>query len=200
LAASALVSAPVSGRSASRPGDATLSTQCGEARPDGTVADARQAAMLSALARRLRWNDGYGPPTACHREVRLFCGPDLDGDGSAEAIVRVQWRTLLNGRTCATIRDGNDYWITGKAFLVSGRAGAWRAVAPLGIDGGDEPTRQLSAWFVRRRSGEVVLRVAWSNVASDTNCEIGGYTVFRMRRGRLQKLEEGDDSPPCPGE
>ena len=101
--------------------------------PAGALRDKRLEERLSALARRLAWEE-YGPPTACHRQVQLACGPDLDGDGQPESIVHISWRTLLNGRSCGTIRNDNDYWDTGVTFLISGRAASWKAVAPLGID------------------------------------------------------------------
>ena len=174
-----------------------VSIPCPEARPDGIIVDRRVEDQLSALARQLKWEE-YGPPTACHRQVQLACGPDIDGDGQQESIVHITWRTLLNGRSCRTIRDSNDYWDTGVTFLVSGRAPKWRAVAGLGIDvEGDQQDMHSYAGFVRRRGGEIVIRSSTSNVASDTNCQVGCYTVWRLSHGKLRSIEEGDDSEPC---
>ena len=53
------------------------------------------------------------------------------------------------------------------------------------------------AYFVRRRNGEIMIKSSTSNVASDTMCVFSGYTIWRLRRGKLTKVEDGDDSPPC---
>jgi hypothetical protein len=178
--------------------NAAITVPCAEAGADGKPIDPRIDEELSTAARQLKW-DSYGPPKPCHRRVQLACGPDVDGDGQPEAIVHITWRTLLNGTTCRTIRDSNDYWDTGVTFLVSGRAGKWRAVGPLGIDiEGDQQDEHSSAWFVRRRDGELAIRASTTNVSSDTMCTIGSYTVWRLRNGKLVALETGDNSEPCP--
>ncbi len=176
-----------------------VSVPCPEAGPAGVVGDGRLEDDLSGLARRFKW-EAYGPPTTCHRRVQLACGPDIDGDGQPESIVHITWRTLLNGRNCRTIRDDNDYWDTGVTFLISGRAHAWRAVAPFGIDiEGDQQDMHSSAYFVRHRGGEILVRSSTSNVASDTMCTMSHYTTWRLGHGKLRSVEEGDDSPPCDG-
>jgi hypothetical protein len=179
---------------------AQVTVPCPKVGPDGKPVRARLEEELSAVARSLKWDSDYGPPTSCHRRLELVCGPDIDGDGQPEAIVHITWRTVLNGRTCRTIRDDNDYWDTGVTLLVSGRLGKWRAVAPLGVDiAGDQQVKESNAWFMRRRDGEIVVRSSWTNVASDTTCRFGQYTIWRLIEGKLVALETVDDSWPCPG-
>ena len=69
-------------------------------------------------------------------------------------------------------------------FLISGRAASWKAVAPLGIDiEGNQQDMHSGAYFVRRRNGEILTNASTSNVASDTMCVFGDYTVWRLREG-----------------
>jgi hypothetical protein len=163
---------------------------------DGVVRDPARAAQLSALARKLKWQDDYGPPRECQREVRLTCGPDLDGDGEPESIVRVGWHALLNGSTCDD--KSHEYWRTAKLFLVTGRPGSFRALAPLAIDiDGDQQAMRSSAYFVRLRDGRSGVRTETLNEAADTGCDLGEYNVYALEHGKLRGLENGDDSPPC---
>jgi hypothetical protein len=55
-----------------------------------------------------------------------------------------------------------------------------------------------TASFVRRRNGELAIRAVTTNVASDTMCTVGDYTVWRLRKGELTAVETGDSSEPCP--
>jgi hypothetical protein len=176
-----------------------VTERCPEAGPNGKLVDARFERELSEQAAKLNPQGEYGPPKDCHRQVSLFCGPDLDGDGTSESIVKIKWRTLLNERTCRTIRDSNDYWDTAVTFLVSGRAGKWKAIAPLGIDiEGDQQDMHTSAWFVRQRDGALAVRSTTTNVSSDTMCEFGDYVVWGLRHGQLRKLESGEVPRQCP--
>lgn len=162
----------------------------------GVVEDQALAKRLSALARKLTWEDAYGPPGSCGRKVELTCGPDLDGDGQPESIVRIAWRLLLAERTCQTIRDDNDFWNVSKIFLVSGNPDKLRAVATLEYEI-DQQARRAGAWFVRQRDGRIGVQSWYLSVASDTNCDSGAITRYSMERGKLRKVETRDDTTPC---
>ena len=175
-----------------------VSEACPEVAAGGKLRDPRLERDLSALAHKINFESDYGPPDDCHRRVTLSCGPDIDGDGDKESIVQIKWRSVLNGQTCGTIRDSNDYWETAVTFLISGRAGKWRAVGSLGIDiEGDQQDMHTHASFVRRRNGELAVQSTTTNVASDTMCEFGHYVLWRLKNGELREIERGDASPPC---
>jgi len=167
---------------------------CAEALSDGTLIDPHQQAALIALAGGLRWkgDDPYGPPADCHRAVRLFCGPDLDHDGDAEAIVEVSWR--FTDDCAASQNESGDFVPVTKTFVASHHGSVWRAVAPLAITTGEGPS---SVFFVRRRGGETAIRVEWKNAANETGCSIGRYEVFALRAATLRRIESGDDSRTC---
>jgi YARHG domain len=165
---------------------------------DGEVRDPALANNLSALARKLTWeDDGYGAPTPCGRKVVLTCGPDLDGDGLPEAIVQVTWRVLLNDRTCKTIRDRDDYWNVTRLLLVSGNPQKVRAVASLGRQSDEFAGTGASASFVRLRDGRAGVESSYFSEASDSGCVSGETNVFAMERGKLRKVETRSDEPPC---
>jgi hypothetical protein len=161
----------------------------------GEVRDPVLATKLAALARKVTWEDDYGPPTACGRKVDLTCGPDLDGDGLPEAIVLVSWRLVLNERTCATIRDDNDYWNTTKIFLASGNPQKQKAIAPLVHQSDEFPGTRIGAWFVRLRDGRVGVASSHASEASDTGCDSGATTMYAMERGKLRKVETRIEEP-----
>ena len=171
-----------------------LRFSCADALSDGTLTDPRQEAALVAIAAGLRWkgDDPYGPPADCHRAVRLFCGPDLDRDGDADAIVEVSWRFTDD---CATSEsESGDFVPVTKTFIASRHGSVWRSVAPLAITTGEGPN---GAFFVRRRGGETAIRVEWRNAANASGCSIGRYQVFALRAGALRVVESGDDSRTC---
>lgn len=164
----------------------------------GEVLDPVLANKLAALARALSWEDDYGSPSTCGRKVELTCGPDLDGDGLPEAIVLVTWRLVLNERTCATIRDSNDYWNTTKIFLISGNPQKQKAVAPLEHEGDEFPGTRIGAWFVHLRDGRTGVASSHISEASDSGCDSGATTTYAMERGKVRKIETKLDEPPCP--
>ena len=163
----------------------------------GEVRDSALANKLAALARKLAWEDDYGSPTACGRKIELTCGPDLDGDGLPEAIVTATWRLVLNERTCATIRDDNDYWQTTKIFLVSGNPRKQRAVAPLQHASDEFPGTRIGAWFVRLRDGRMGVASSHVSEASDTGCDSGATTTYALERGKLREVETRIDESAC---
>jgi len=162
------------------------------------VHDPVLANKLSALARKVTWEDGYGPLTTCGRKVRLACGPDLDGDGLPEAIVEVTWKVMLNGRMCATVRDNNDYWTAKRFFLISGNAQEQKAVAALEHESEEFPGSNGSAWFVRLRDGRAGVATSHVSEASDSGCESGATIRYAMEHGGLREMETEIDDPPCP--
>jgi hypothetical protein len=164
----------------------------------GEVHDAVLANKLAGLARRLTWQDDYGPPKTCGRSVELTCGPDLDGDGLQEAIVTATGRLLLNERTCANVRDNNDYWKTTKMFLISGNAQKLRAVAPLDYQTDEFPGKRIGAWFVHLRDGRPGVALSSVSEASDSGCESGATTSYALQRGKLRKVEKKIEEPSCP--
>ena len=167
---------------------------CTEALSDGTLTDPHQEAALIAIAAGLKWkgDDPYGPPADCRRTVRLSCGPDLDRDGDAEAIVEVSWR--FTDDCAASQNESGEFVPVAKTFIASRHGSVWRGIAPLAITTGEGPS---SAFFVKRRSGETAIRVEWRNTANDSGCSIGRYEVFTMRAGTLRRVESGDDSRTC---
>jgi hypothetical protein len=167
---------------------------CAEALSDGTLIDPTQETALIAIAAGLRWkgDDPFGPPADCHRTVRLFCGPDLDHDGDADAIAEVSWRSTDD--CAASENESGDVVPVTKAFVVSRHGAVWRGVAPLAITTDDDPT---PAFFVRRRGGDTAIRVEWKSAATDSGCAIGRYEVFALRAGTLRQVESGDDSHTC---
>lgn len=163
----------------------------------GEVHDPALADKLAALARTLTWEDDYGPPTACGRKVELACGPDLDGDGLPEAIVQVTWKAVLNERTCATIRDDNDYWKTTKIFLISGNPRKQRGVAALEYASDEFPGKRISAGFTRLRDGRVGVSSSHDTEMSDTGCDSGATASYALERGKLRKIETRNEDAPC---
>ncbi len=171
---------------------------CPDAFDDGTLTDSRLADLLAAQANGLHWEGGYGLPDSCHREVRLVCGPDLDHDGDPEAIVQVGWWQALDGHTCASLQSSADYWPVSYTFLVTKHESAWRAVAPLAVGlFGDQRDLRRATDFVRLAKRELGILVSWSNVASESGCQIAGYEVFTFQAGTVRRVQTGDESPPC---
>jgi hypothetical protein len=173
---------------------------CPDALADGTLVDPHQGDVLAALASGLKAarstggaGDPFGRPSDCHRQVRLFCGPDLDGDGDREAIVEVSW-WFTEG--CAAESREDEAPIATTTFLASKHGTSWRGVATLGAGLSEGPSSRR-AYFVRRRRGETAIRVEWSNVVSDSGCALGGYEIFTLRAGSLRRLEAGDSSRIC---
>jgi hypothetical protein len=176
----------------------SITATCPAPRTAGEVHDPVVANKLAGLARKLTWDVDYGPPTTCERKVNLDCGPDLDGDGLPEAIVTVTWKLILNGRTCATVRDDNDYWRVKKIFLISGDAQTQKAVAALEHESEEFPGSSASAWFVRLRDGRAGVATSHVSEASDSGCESGETITYAMDQGRLRKKETKIEEPPCP--
>lgn len=176
----------------------TVQVTCPDALDDGTLVDARLAKTLVEQAASLHWQGGYGLPNSCHLQVHLICGPDLDHDGDAEAIIEVDWWQALDGGDCAKLNSASDYWPVTYTFLAAKHQDAWRAVAPLGVGiFGDGEQMRRTASFVRISKREIGIMTSWSNVSSDNGCQIAGYETFAVRAGKLEKQSTRDESPPC---
>ena len=160
--------------------------------------DARQIGQLSAAEASLHWDDDYGGPGNCHRELRITCGPDLDGDGSPEFIVRDDWAVLLNGvDRCSAIRDGNDFWPVTRIFLVRSMAHGLTAVAPLAhAVVGDQQSETADAWFVERPKGRVGIYVTETAQNGETGCENGGFRILEFENGKLHDVASGSEPDP----
>jgi hypothetical protein len=171
---------------------------CRRTRSDGTVVDRRAADMLLALAQKLRWSDDYGFPD-CHRRVQLRCGPDLDGDGEPESIVRIEGYVLLNGKSCEkNMTDTNDFWPVAKTLVVSGGPGRWRALQALGSDiQGDQQSESTTAGFVRLRDGRFAIEYYVRSFDGGNGCEGRGSTIYEVNRGNLKIIEDIPDPVPC---
>jgi hypothetical protein len=178
-----------------------LTVACPGSKSDVLVPDARQIKQLNTAEAGLPWGDDYGGPGDCHRQLRITCGPDLDGDGAPELIVRDDWAVLINGvESCAAIRDDNDYWPLTRIFLVRSTAQGLTAVAPLAhAIIGDQQSETAEAWFVQRAKGKPAVYVTETAQASDTGCEDGGFTIFELMNGKLREVARGSEpAPNCP--
>lgn len=174
---------------------------CPEALSDGALVDAGIEEPLAALAGRVKW-DGAQGPTRCQRKVRLHCGPDLDRDGSQEAIVEITSLDAGDGQTCDAAIASSDPAaapLVRRFFLVSRRQAGWQVAAssPLAVsvDDGDVAPARPSVYFVRQPDGAYAVRV--DSYVAHGACEVGGYEVFGLRGGALVQLGRGDLSAPC---
>lgn len=165
---------------------------CAEALDDGTLVDFGQTKELASLARQLTWSEVEAPPQLSPRDVRVFCGPDVNGDGDRDALARISFE---NPEGSASEIDGGLIVYT---LLVSRHAaGAWRVLAPVAAEvTGDRDVRQSLA-FVRLGAGKWAIEIERSSFASDTGCRITGYEVLAWRAGGLRTMEAGDRSPGC---
>jgi len=164
---------------------------CADALDDGTLLDGRQASELTRLARTLTWPELGPPPPLPARDVRLFCGPDVDGDGERDAIVRLAFD---NPDTNESAIDAEQLSYT---FLASKHGVAWRALGRLSADVTGDRDVEQSVVFVRRPTGQYAIEIERSSFASETGCRITGYELIGWRAGALATVEAGDRSPKC---
>jgi hypothetical protein len=175
-----------------------LRVACSGSTSNVLVPDARQIKQLSATEASLPWDDGFGGPGDCHRALRVTCGPDLDGDGAPELIVRDDWAVLLNGvDRCSAIRDSNDFWPVARLFLVTSTARGLAAVAPLAraVVGGQQ-YETADAWFVQRPRGRAGIYVTETTEAGDTGCQDGGFRIFELEKAKLHEVATGSEPDP----
>lgn len=164
---------------------------CADALDDGTLLDGSQAANLTKLARTLTWPDLGPPPPLAPRDVRVFCGPDVDGDGERDAIVRLSFD---NPDTNESALDAEQLSYT---WLASKHGASWRALGRLSADVTGDRDIEQSVNFVRRGSGQYAIEIERSSFASETGCRITGYEILAWRAGALATVEAGDRSPKC---
>jgi hypothetical protein len=194
VGAAAAMAAP---RKPAPPKYVPLHVACPEALEDGTPTDEPVTNALIAAAAAVPWTRADGPPSVCHRTVHLTCGPDLDGDGDAEAIVQLQGWVATDDAPCDTAKATDEHWLLTHTFLATRHQGVWRAVSRLdaGLSADDPDARR--ATFVRRAGSGPAIRLDWTSLTSDSGCRIAGYEILEWRAGALHRLELGDNSRTC---
>jgi len=168
-----------------------LHFECADALDDGTLVDGSQVASLAKVTRTLTWTELGPPPELPPRDVRLFCGPDVDGDGERDAIVRLNFDNPETGQSAIDAEQLSYTWLASK------RGGGWHALGRLTADVTGDRDIEQSVAFVRRASGQYAIEIERSSYASETGCRITGYEVFAWRAGALVTVEAGDRSPAC---
>lgn len=170
--------------------------ECEDALEDGTLVDERQAEVLARLAARARWLEGEPPPADVRpRSVRLFCGPDLDGDGDREAVADLTFVDMgAQDEGMSLPGDGSG---TTYSLLVSKHGSAWRAVAGVAVDPTGGPGSVRPAVFVRRPGGRWGVEARRSGGGSEHDCRIAGYEIFELQANGLRSVKAGDRSVTC---
>lgn len=190
-------------RTRGRPGNnskgkagAEVTFECGDALEDGTLVDERQAEVLARLAAKARWLVGEPPPSEGRpRAVRLFCGPDLDGDGDREAVVELTFVDAASEDQAMTVAgDGSG---TTYSLLVSKHGSTWRSVAGVAVDLAGGPGAGRGAVFIRRPGGRWAVEARRSGGGAEHDCRIAGYEVFELQAGGLRSVKAGDRSVTC---
>src|SRR3569623_195833 len=153
--------------------------------------DYAQSMRPVAVAVMLAWPDLGPPPPLPPRDVRLFCGPDIDGDGERDAIVRLAFD---NPDASQSTIDAEQLTYT---WLASKHAGTWRALGRLTADVSGARDHEQTVVIMRRPTGQTGIENARSSFASETGCRITGYEIMAWRAGALATGEAGDRSPKC---
>jgi len=170
--------------------------ECADALEDGTLVDERQGEVLARLAVKARWLEGEPPPSdARARSVRLYCGPDLDGDGDREAVADLTFvETGAQNDGMSLAGDGSA---TTYSLLISKHGAVWRAVAGLAVDAAGGPGTGRAAVFVRRPGGRWGVEARRSGGGSEHDCRIAGYEIFELHANGLRSVKAGDRSVTC---
>ena len=171
--------------------------ECADALEDGTLVDERQGEVLARLAPKARWLEGEPPPADVRpRSVRLFCGPDLDGDGDREALVDLTFvDTAAQDEGMSVAGDGSG---TTYSLLVSKHGAVWRAVAGVAVDPAGGAGTGRAAVFVRRPAGRWGIEARRSGGGSEHDCRIAGFEIFELQAGgTLRSVKAGDRSVTC---
>ena len=175
---------------------ASVTFECADALEDGTLVDERQGEALARLAVKARWLAGDPPPAdARPRAVRLFCGPDLDGNGDREALAELTFAgegSEDEGMSVAGDGSGTTY-----SLLVSKHGPTWRAVAGVAVDPAGGPGAGRGAVFVRRPGGRWGVEARRSGGGSEHDCRIAGYEIFELQGNELRSVKAGDRSVTC---
>jgi hypothetical protein len=203
VTASAVSAAATAGRGTrGRPGaskgkaEGEVTFECGDALDDGTLVDERQGDVLARLGAKAHWLVGDPPPADGRpRSVRLFCGPDLDGDGDREALAELTFADVgSEGEGMSVAGDGSG---TTFSLLVSKHGTTWRAVAGVAVDLTGGPGAARSAVFVRRPGGHWGVEARRSGGGSEHDCHIAGYEIFELQASGLRSVKAGDRSVTC---
>jgi hypothetical protein len=169
----------------------------------GALHDRRQERQLIAEANRLSWADvpnfgdtGLRSPGTKMKRVRVTCGPDIDGDGFAESVVRLTFPyRVASGEELVEVSSID------LIFLASRRASRWHAVAPIGIDGsipGVEGSIDTSAWFVTLADGRAGVAVKrMTGGGGDCDCHTEEVSIVTLERGGLQTQGTFNTGRPC---
>jgi len=186
---------PSGGKAQTRAGgEATF--ECADALEDGTLVDERQGEVLARLAVKARWLAGDPPPADVRpRAVRLFCGPDLDGNGDREAVADLTFADAGSedeGMSLAGDGSGTTY-----SLLVSKHGATWRAVAGVAAGQTGGPGAERGAVFVRRPGGRWGVEARRSGGGSEHDCRIAGYEIFELQANELRSVKAGDRSVTC---
>jgi hypothetical protein len=165
------------------------------------LGDKREQRRLVLEASRLSWADvpsfGDLPSSAGAKTktVQVTCGPDIDADGSPEAVVTM--------RRTYEVPAGDESSVESieLSFLASRRGTKWRAVAPLGIDGsilGIEGSVSTSVWFVTLADGRRGLAVRRTvGGGGDCDCASEVTSVVTLEQGRLKPRGSFETGQPC---
>jgi hypothetical protein len=167
-----------------------------EADDKGVLSDGKLARRLATLLDRLTWaevdpyDDRPWPVSVTKRaQVRLLCLPDLDGDGAPESVVWIR-------RDYGEPHDDS----VARVFVVSGKGPAWRAIAPLGVDGtcpGVEGSRSTNVLVVRLADGRPAFAVeTMSGGGGDCDEPIEKVSVFTLKRNKLVPVGSFTTSAP----
>jgi hypothetical protein len=153
------------------------------------VRDPSAVAALLATSGSLPWAEHtFGAPMARDLRASLRCAPDLDGDGAAEQLVRLQW----------SIPTGDGDWPAEAIVAVSPVDSDWRAraVVVYNIDSGQTAVERDVTDFVRLSSGRIAIRGVWSTFDSADGHEASGTWLGVLEGDRLRPDAEcraGDD-------
>ena len=168
--------------------------ECADALDDGTLVDERQVEVLARLAAGAHWLVGEPPRGDLRpRGVRLFCGPDLDGDGDREAEVELHYDNPGSDDDAMSSDSAGVVY----SMLVSKHGPTWRAVAGVAVDLGGGPEAGRGATFVHRPGGHWGVEARRSSGGSEHDCRIAGYEIFELHANVLRSVKTGDRSVTC---
>jgi len=153
----------------------------------------REAGRLSWAAVPNYGDIGFDSLPTKMKAVRIECGPDIDGDGSPEAVVTLTHQASSN--------EGVEYPPIDLIFLATRSGSKWRAIAPLGFGGsilGIEGSYSTSIRFVTLADGRGALAVEGGvGGGGDCDCDTEEISVAILQHGKLQTRGAFETSKPC---
>ncbi len=173
--------------------------ECG-ASEHGVLRDKGLERQLVREAGRLSWaavpnygDIGFDSLPTKMKAVRIECGPDIDGDGSPEAVVTLTHQAPSN--------EGVEYPSIDLMFLATRSGTKWRAIAPLGISGsilGVEGSFSTSIRFVTLADGRRALTLERAvGGGGDCDCDSEEIAVAILQHGKLQTRGTFETGKPC---